>query len=139
MTARTSQNDRRRTRRAGAFTLVEVLATMTFLAIVLPSIMQGLSLCLATAGNSRDVAAAASLAQAKLEELSALGELQASASTGDFGANWPSFHWKAVVTDWESDTLKELAVTVWWTRHGREREVTLTTLVYMGLPDETSG
>src|SRR4051812_32907857 len=50
------------------FTLVEVLATVAFIAIVLPVAMQGISLSVRTAGNARKQAEAAILAQSKLDE-----------------------------------------------------------------------
>jgi prepilin-type N-terminal cleavage/methylation domain-containing protein len=48
------------------FTLVEILATLTLAAIVLPPVVQGISLSLATSIRARQQAQAASLAQCKL-------------------------------------------------------------------------
>ena len=51
------------TRDGKAFTIIEVLATLTLAAIVLPAAVNGILLCLATAGHARDQAQGASLAQ----------------------------------------------------------------------------
>jgi len=128
---------RRGRRRGRAFTLVEILATLTLVAIVLPAVMAGISLALAAADQARDLSQAASLARTMTADVVASGEWQQQATlSGDFGPDWPAYRWAAQVNDWEGTNLQELAVTVLWTRRGRERTVTLTTLVYTGEPDE---
>lgn len=129
--SRTCAANRRR-----AFTFVEILATMTILAIVLPPVMRGISLCLATAGSARDVAVATSLAQAKLDELIVTGQWEQAEVAGDFGADAPQFRWAAQLADYEGTELRELSVDVKWSRYGRDRSVRLTTLVYTGLDEE---
>jgi len=120
----------------GAFTLIEVLAALTLVAIVLPVVVDGVSLSLATAGQARQQTEAASLAQSKLAELVATGQLHDSEIAGDFGPDWPEYRWSAWVDEWEDTRLAQLDVSVIWTRRGRERNVTLTTLIYEGTPNE---
>lgn len=117
--------------RRPAFTLVEILATLALVAIVLPSVMMGISLALAAADQARHQDEAASLAHTRLSELVATGETQQASLAGDFGDDWPGYRWIAEVADWEDTRLRQLAVTVFWTNRGRERSVTLTTLVYV--------
>lgn len=124
------------THNASAFTIIEVLATLVLTAIVLPAVVAGISLSLATAGYARQRTEAAWLAQSKLAELVAAGELHDSQLSGDFGPDWPAYRWSAQVNQWEDDKLLQLDVSVSWTRRSRERSVTLTTLVYEGVPDE---
>ena len=113
-----------------AFTLVEVLATMTLLSIVLPSMMRGLSACQLIAGEAAARSEAASLAQWKLHELCLGEQWRQSASSGEFGAEHPRFRWEAELVDWQEDSaLKELTVTVSWKRGTRDRRLALTTLV----------
>ena len=119
------------------FTLIEVLATLMLVAIVLPVVMNGLTLCLATAGHARSQAEAASLAQTKLTELLVSEDVQQAALSGDFGTDWPGYRWAAQVTAWEGTTLRQVEVTVTWKQRGRDRALTLTTLVYV--PGVTSG
>lgn len=124
---------RRRGRPAGAFTIVEVLATLTLASIVLPAALHGILLCLATAGHARQQVRAAALAQSKLAEVVATGELYEAEVTGDFGEEAPGYTWVAQVADWETDArLLQVDVTVLWVRRGEQRHLTLTTLVYAG-------
>ncbi len=130
---------RRGRRGRGGFTFIELLATMTLLAIALPSIMDGVSLSLAMAGAARSQAQAASLCQSKLQELLATQQWQQTQQSGDCGEEYPGFTWTAVVSDWtgaSSDTaganLKQLDVSVLWTQRNAQRSVELSTLVYTG-------
>jgi general secretion pathway protein I len=123
----------------GGFTFIELLATMALLAIALPSIMDGVSLSLATAGFARSQAQAASLCQSKLQELLAAQQWQQTQQSGDWGEDYPGFTWTATVSDWTgatSDTtnvsLKQLDVSVFWTHRDTKRSVELSTLVYPG-------
>lgn len=114
------------------FTFIEILATLTLLAVVLPAVMSGISLSLSASGLARQQAEAARLAQSKLVEMSASGQLQHAELSGDFGLDWPEYRWKANVYDWDGSTLQQLDLTVGWRHRGRDREVTLSTLVYSG-------
>jgi len=130
---------RRTTRRAPrdgrAFTIVEVLATLTLAAIVLPAAVHGILLCLETASHARQQAQAASLAHSKLSELVATGELYDAEMEGNFGEDLPQYTWAAQVGEWETDSrLMQLDVSVMWERRGRQRHVTVSTLVYMRSP-----
>jgi prepilin-type N-terminal cleavage/methylation domain-containing protein len=114
------------------FTLVEILATLTLVAIVLPSVMHGISLSLATADQARQQAEAAALAHSKLSEIVAAGQLQHAVLSGDFGTDWPDYRWEARLGDWDGATLRQLDVIVSWKHAGVDRSVTMTTLVYTG-------
>ena len=127
---------RHRVRRGRAFTIVEVLATMTLAAIVLPATVHGILLCMATAAYAGDQARAASLAQSKLAEIVTNQEYYHAELAGDFGEDLPRYTWAAQVSDWKDDRLSQLDVSVMWTRRGREYHVTLSTLVYAGQPSE---
>jgi prepilin-type N-terminal cleavage/methylation domain-containing protein len=115
-----------------AFTFIEILATMTLLAIVLPPTMEGISLSLSTAGAAKKRAEAASLAHSKLFELVAQGQWQHENLSGDFGPDWTGYRWTATASDWDGAVLRQLSVTVTWRRGGTDRSITLTTLVYTG-------
>lgn len=118
--------------RQGAFTLVEVLATLMLVAIILPVAMKGISLAAMTAGAAKQRMEAAALAETRLGELLATGEWLNGDLSGDFGPDWPDHHWTADVRDWEGTTLRQVDVRVKWTTRGKERSITLTTLVYTG-------
>jgi hypothetical protein len=114
-------------------TLVEVLATIVMMGIVLPAAMEGVSVAMQAADTARQRSEASALAEAKLGELVATGDWQFGALSGEFGEAWPEYRWGAMAQDWATDsTLKEISVSVRWTRRGQERQVVLTTLVYQG-------
>jgi len=126
----------RKARATHGFTIVEVLATLTLAAIILPVAVNGILLCLATAGHARQQARAASLAQSTLAELVATGELYDAEMSGNFGEELPGYTWAARVSEWEDPRLVQVDVSVMWTRYGQQRHVTLSTLVYTGSPSE---
>jgi len=110
---------------------VEVLATLALVAIILPVAMSGISLALATAGESRWQAEATALAQTKMAEILASGDWADAALSGDFAPDRPEFRWESLVTNWQGD-VQQLDVQVSWTHRGQVRSVLLTTLVYAG-------
>lgn len=123
--------------RAG-FTLPEVLATLLLVAIVLPSVMQGISLATAAAGTARQRSEATALAESKLNELTATNQWQSGGLSGDFGQEWPAYTWQAEVQSWVEPSARQLHVHVTWYARGRNYDVTLSTLVYTAAP-VTSG
>lgn len=121
-------------RRRG-FTLIEVLATLMLMAIVLPAIMQGISIASGTASAARRRNEAAGLAESKLNEIIASQQWQGGQMSGDFGADWPDYHWQASVGNWAQDNtgagLQQLDVEVTWTSRNRPESLTLSTLTYV--------
>jgi len=119
-------------RHRGAFTLVEVLASMVLVAIILPAAMKGISLVAGLAVSAKQRAEAVSLGELKLAELLATGEWEDGDSSGDFSPDMPDYRWSAEVREWQDTTLLEIELNVQWTRRGDERSVALTTLAYSG-------
>jgi hypothetical protein len=119
-------------RKAG-FTIIEVLATLVFAGVILPVVVDGVMVSMATSVHARQQAEAAQLAQTKLAELIATGEIDESEMEGDFGEDWPDYHWVSILDNWEEDDrLDQLSVGVFWTRRGKEYHVLVSTLVYTG-------
>ena len=121
------------------FTLIEVLAAMALTSIVLPVAMRGISVCANTASDARHRAEATGLAEAKLNELIATNQFQGGVMAGDFGADWPDYHWSAELVNWSpvnavdngnGNTISELDLHVTWNGRGSERSLTQSTLVY---------
>lgn len=119
-----------RHRRRG-FTLIEVIATLLFIAIVLPVVMQAISLSTGAAGLARRSLEAASLAEEKLSELVATGEWSTGQQSGDFGEDWPDYQWTAETMSRDTE-LMEITVRVSWDSRGSERSVSVTTMAYTG-------
>jgi len=119
-----------RCRRFGGFTFIELLATVVLIAIIMPVAMQCIGLCTRLGGQSRKQIEAASLASTKLTELTASQDWETGEKNGEFGSDWPGYRWTADVSNWTDSTLRQLDLTVSWQSQGRERSITLTTLVY---------
>jgi prepilin-type N-terminal cleavage/methylation domain-containing protein len=122
----------RRRRPGRGFTLVEVLATVALIAIVLPVAMYGIQLCMQTASAARRQAEAATLAQSKLQELTAMAavpQFSAGNESGDFAPDFPDYKWQATTTDIDTN-LQQLDVRVSWVARNQERDLTVSTWVY---------
>lgn len=119
-----------RARRAG-FTLIEVLAALLIIAIVLPTVMQGVSLCTRAATTARRRNEAGALAESMLSELVATNQWQTGQLSGTFGDDWPDYRWTAEVAPWrQAAEVQQLDLHVTWTARNAEESLTLSTLVY---------
>lgn len=114
-----------------AFTFVEILAALMFLALVIPAIVTALSLSNRAGELTERGGSAGQLAENKLNEMLVGDAWQSGAVTsGDFGADWPNYRWEMTRNTWSTDSgLTELKVEVFFKIQGVERGVTLTTLV----------
>jgi prepilin-type N-terminal cleavage/methylation domain-containing protein len=119
------------------FTLVEVLVTVSVISIVIPVIMQGISIATGLASVTRQRAEVVSLAQSKLEELVISGDWQTGDLSGDFSPQYPNYQWQASVTEWDEIDMMQLLLNVTWTSRGAQREVVLSTLIYVPAEEVT--
>jgi len=108
---------------------MEVLAAIVLIAIVLPVAMHGISLAASLADTARHKAEAAVLIHSKLNELLATAEWQSGNLSGDFSPDHPEFRWTAELAAWQTTTLQQLNLHVFWNAGGQERNVTVSTLV----------
>ncbi len=132
----------KRGKSSAGFTLLEVLTALAILAIVLPVAMEGIGLVTQLAGLTRQRAVASNLAETKLNELVVTGSWNNGASGGDFSTN-PGYSWQASTQtcqepDLPNAGLTELDVTVAWQSLGRQRHVTMTTLLYPSPPSSST-
>ncbi len=118
------------------FTFVEVFAALVFLAILIPAIVEALSIANRTSVVAERSSIAGELAENKLNEilLSSTGGTTTAAldTSGDFGTDWPGYRWEMNQDTWDQDTvntMSELSVQVFYPVQGKERSVTLATLV----------
>ncbi len=112
------------------FTFLELLATMVLISVLLPVVMQTISLCTQLAGQSRRQVEAVCLAKTRLTELIASQEWQNGNGRGDFGTDWPGYEWTTTIANWTDVSVRQLDLTVTWRSVGRQRQITLSTLVY---------
>ncbi len=118
----------RRPREAG-FTFAEVLATMMFVAIVIPVCLHGIAL----AGKAETIATrklnAVMLAEKTLNELVVTQQWQSGINQGEYGAEWPGYRWTANQTVWTDSSMRLLTVTVFFEVQGRVYDVHVSTLI----------
>ena len=147
-----------------AFTLVEVLASLLFLAIAVPAIVAALGVASRTSEVTERTSVAGSLAENKLNEMLVDNTWQSVAQpNGDCGADFPFYHWQMSTQTWAGATnpagtgglggtptattttntttgttgtsgLTELSVEVFYPVQGSERSVRLTTVVNASSP-----
>ena len=121
--------NRQSARVSGGFTFVEILAALLFLAIVIPAIVTGLTVSNRAAVISERGSIAVQMGENRLSELVATGEWQSAETQGVFGEEWPGYRWELTQKAWETDTMTELTMSVFYPVQGAERRVDLTTLV----------
>jgi prepilin-type N-terminal cleavage/methylation domain-containing protein len=102
--------------RTSGFTFIELLATVVLIAIIMPVAMRSIGLCTRLGGLSRRQIEAASLAKAKMTELTVTGDWASGNQHGDFGQDWPGYEWRVSVTNWTDATVRQLDLTVLWER-----------------------
>jgi len=102
---------------------------MVFVAIVIPAIVQGLTLANRAGAVAERQRLAVQLADRLLSELIVTNSWRTSESEGDFGESWPGFRWTLTDQPWSEDDMVELSVEVFFEVQGREHSVYLTTLV----------
>jgi general secretion pathway protein I len=91
------------------FTLLEVMVALAVMSIVLVSVyrMHSQSLTMNTA--ARFYTLAPLLAQNKLAELESFPSEGFSDNSGDFGEQYPGYHWHSALADVPSEVLGEVA------------------------------
>lgn len=114
------------------FTLVEILATFVLIAVILPVVMEGLSLSMKLGSKSKRQIEAGALAETKLTELLLSGDYDDGDQSGEFDTEDINYKWSLEVEDWEGeDSMQQLIMTVDWTNGSKlNHSVSLTTLVY---------
>ncbi len=130
---------------AAGFTLVEILASLLFLAIAVPAIVGALGVASRASEIAERSSVAGNLAENKLNEL-LIGDAWQSVAQpgGDFGTDYPNYHWRMATQTWAGNTtntgttsasalgastLTELSIEVFYPVQGSEHSVRLTTLV----------
>jgi prepilin-type N-terminal cleavage/methylation domain-containing protein len=114
------------------FTLVEILATFVLIAIIIPVVMEGISLSIKLGVKSKRQAEAGALAETRLAEMLLSGDYDNGKQSGDFETDGLDYTWSLEVKDWEKEgSMQQLIMTVDWTDSlGMDHSVELATLAY---------
>lgn len=118
--------------RERGFTLVEILATFVLIALIIPVVMEGISLSMKLGTKSKRQIEAGALAETKLAELLLTGDYDNGDQSGDFDDDESDYTWSLEVEDWEKESsMQLLSMRVDWTDSlGIDHSVELSTLVY---------
>lgn len=126
-------------RKTAGFTFAELLAAMLFVAIVIPVVVQGMTLANRAGVVAERKRIAGELADNLLTEWIVTDEWREGERSGTFGDSWPDYRWVMVDSDWEEDSeMCVLSVEVFYIAQGKEYSVTLTTLVEDSEDEEDS-
>jgi general secretion pathway protein I len=102
------------------FTLLEVMIAVTIIAIVLVAIFGSQSQSLSLANDAKFNTTAALLAQRKMAEVETVKSLEVSATSGDFGEDFPEYRWELNISDLPLtgteglEYVKQVDVIVYW-------------------------
>ena len=116
-------------RRVGAFTLAEVLAALTFMAIVIPVAIEGLRIASRAGLVAQRKTVAARVAERVLGEAMVGGQSQASARSGVVQQGALEYRWSIQYATWPEDTMRLVTVEVLYPVQGQDHDVRLSTLV----------
>ena len=116
-------------RRDHGFTFVEVLASLVFLAILMPVLISALTLSNRASVVAERSSVAIQLAENKLNELQLADAWMTAGSRGEFENDRAGYRWEMTQSDWEGGEMVELRLRVLFEVQGQEREVHLSTLV----------
>jgi len=81
------------------FTLLEVMIAIAIIAITLVAVFGSQSQSLSLANEAKFSTTAALLAQSKMAEIEAVNPEDLASDSGDFGENFPNYHWNLTVSD----------------------------------------
>jgi type II secretory pathway pseudopilin PulG len=115
--------------RRAAFTLVEVLAAMVFMAIVIPVVVEALHISSMSGEYATRKAAAARVADKVLNENLSLLNTSIGGQNGTVIDNGHEYHWTITSQPWSQDaTMQLMTAEVKFSVAGRECSVHLDTL-----------
>ena len=125
-----ARSDRRLARRlARAFTLMEVLAAMLFMAVVIPVALHGVRIASRAGEVGQRKAVAARVCERVINELLVTGQYMQSSQNGIIEEGAKEYNWVMNVDQWEYGTLRLMTVQVTYLVQNQEYEVHLSTLV----------
>lgn len=111
-----------------AFTLAEVLAAMLVMAIVIPVVLQGLSVASRAGTLGTRKAAAMRVAERVLNEQFVTGQLTQAQGGGTVAEGDTTYRWTLESGTWPQDAMTQVTVHVTFTVQGTDYEVSAGTL-----------
>lgn len=116
--------------RRSAFTLVEVLAALVFMAIVIPTAVHGLQIANRAGQLGLRKTAAARIADRVMSEMMVTGQLRSGTGSGVVQEGAQQYQWMLRADMWPVvNTMRVVTVQVTFPLQGREYDVRLSTLI----------
>src|SRR5438105_9085 len=116
-------------RARAAFTLVEVLAALTLMAIVIPVAVDAMRLANLAGQVGQRKAVAGRIAERVLNESIVTGQLRGATQNGVIQEGAQQYQWSIRSEPWSQDAMRLVTVQVRYPVQGRDYEVRLSTLV----------
>jgi len=116
------------TRHTSAFTLIEVLAALLFLAIVIPTAVEALHVASLAGEVAVRKAAAARVADRILNESLVTTNWSGGMQNGTVTEGILDFKWKLTSQNWPQDSMQLLTAEVTYSAQGKDYSVQLSTL-----------
>ena len=119
----------KRNKRTGAFTLAEVLAALTFMAIVIPVAIEGLHIANRAGVVAQRKTVATRVAENALNEALVSSQSQGGARNGVVQEGAVDYRWSIRYSIWPEDSMRVVTAEVLYLVQGHEHDVRLSTLV----------
>lgn len=116
-------------RGCAGFTLAEVLAALTFMAIVIPVAIQGMRVASLAGQVSVRKALATQVAEQQLNEAIVSGQWRTASPEGLFERNGIEFKWRLHNEPWDIEAMRLVSIQVTYQAQGRDYDVYLSTLL----------
>ena len=126
--AQHSASSPRRLPRLRAFTLVEVLAALAFMAIVIPVAVDGLRVASLAGQVGERKATASRIAERILNELLVTGQYRSATQKGVVQEDAREYRWSMRSESWPLGAMRLVTVEVIYPVQGRDYDVRLSTL-----------
>jgi type II secretory pathway pseudopilin PulG len=115
-------------RRSRAFTLVEVLAALLFMAIVIPVAMHGITVASRAGSLGQRKGTAMRIAERVLNEMIVTGQTTSGVGSGSVTEGDISYPWTMKSSPWTEDAMTQMTVTVSFDVQGSTYDVSASTL-----------
>lgn len=115
-------------RRKKGYLLVEVLVSLSILAIGLLSINRSFSISTWANIYNQDYRIATLLAQEKLSEVESNPNLSFDTTRGGFGEGYAAYSWQLEISP-AKDKLAKVILTIFWERRSKDYQLKVRTLV----------
>jgi type II secretory pathway pseudopilin PulG len=112
-----------------AFTLMEVLAALIFMAIVIPVALQALRVASLAGEVGERKKAAARIGQSVLDEMRASSQSQNAITSGQVKQGSRNYSWTINTETWPEDAMRLATVDVAFVVQGKNYDVRLSTLL----------